>query len=228
MKRIIVLGDGLLGSEIINQTNWDYISRKKDNINVINFDELKLKLDDYDIIVNCVAYTQTYSIEKDLHWKTNYEFVYNLIQYCNLTNKKLIHISTDYIYSNSKVDVSEDDVPVHCDNWYSYTKLLADGIIELLSNNYLICRCSHKPYPWKFDQAFIDKIGNFDYTDTIAALIVKLINLDANGIYNVGTHTKSMYELSESRGCNVKLGFTPDKFPKNTSMSLNKLNKLIK
>jgi dTDP-4-dehydrorhamnose reductase len=124
--------------------------------------------------------------------------------------------------------VSEDDVPVHCGNWYSYTKLLADGIIELLSNNYLICRCSHKPYPWKFDQAFIDKIGNFDYTDTIAALIVKLINLDANGIYNVGTHTKSMYELSESRGCNVKLGFTPDKFPKNTSMSLNKLNKLIK
>jgi dTDP-4-dehydrorhamnose reductase len=93
MKRIIVLGDGLLGSEIINQTNWDYISRKKDNINVINFDELKLKLDDYDIIVNCIAYTQTYSIEKDLHWKTNYEFVYNLIQYCNLTNKKLITLN---------------------------------------------------------------------------------------------------------------------------------------
>ena len=28
----IVLGDGLLGTEIVKQTNWSYISRKKDNI----------------------------------------------------------------------------------------------------------------------------------------------------------------------------------------------------
>ena len=27
--RVVVLGDGLLGSEIIKQTGWDIISRKK-------------------------------------------------------------------------------------------------------------------------------------------------------------------------------------------------------
>ena len=26
----LILGDGLLGSELVKQTNWDYISRKKD------------------------------------------------------------------------------------------------------------------------------------------------------------------------------------------------------
>jgi hypothetical protein len=26
---ILILGDGLLGSELIKQTGWDYISRKK-------------------------------------------------------------------------------------------------------------------------------------------------------------------------------------------------------
>ena len=32
--KIVVLGDGLLGKEIINQTGWDYYSRKKDNLNI--------------------------------------------------------------------------------------------------------------------------------------------------------------------------------------------------
>ena len=30
--RVLIIGDGLLGSEIIKQTGWDYISRKKDQI----------------------------------------------------------------------------------------------------------------------------------------------------------------------------------------------------
>ena len=30
--KVLILGDGLLGSEIRKQTNWDYISRKKDGI----------------------------------------------------------------------------------------------------------------------------------------------------------------------------------------------------
>ena len=36
-KTILILGDGLLGSEIIKQSNWEYISRSKDNFDVKNF-----------------------------------------------------------------------------------------------------------------------------------------------------------------------------------------------
>ena len=35
--KTLILGDGLLGSEIYNQTNWDFISRKKDNIDISDF-----------------------------------------------------------------------------------------------------------------------------------------------------------------------------------------------
>ena len=31
-NKILVLGDGLLGSEMVKQSGWDYVSRKKDNI----------------------------------------------------------------------------------------------------------------------------------------------------------------------------------------------------
>ena len=32
---VLVLGDGLLGSEIIKQTGWDYLSHSKDGIDVV-------------------------------------------------------------------------------------------------------------------------------------------------------------------------------------------------
>ena len=48
---ILVLGDGLLGSEIINQTKWDYMSRKKDGIQASLFNEWKNDLSEYDVIL---------------------------------------------------------------------------------------------------------------------------------------------------------------------------------
>ena len=34
--KVLILGDGILGSEIAQQTGWDYISRKKDNFDIID------------------------------------------------------------------------------------------------------------------------------------------------------------------------------------------------
>ena len=69
---IIVLGSGLLGSEIIKQTNWDSVSLKKDAFD-INDESSFSKLLGYDVVVNCIANTDTYSIDKDSHWNTNYK-----------------------------------------------------------------------------------------------------------------------------------------------------------
>ena len=38
MSRKLILGYGLLGSELYKQTGWDYISRKKDGIDFTNID----------------------------------------------------------------------------------------------------------------------------------------------------------------------------------------------
>ena len=59
--KVLVLGYGKLGSEIVNQTGWDYLSRQKDNIDINNFDLWVSKILPYDTIVNCVANTNTYS-----------------------------------------------------------------------------------------------------------------------------------------------------------------------
>ncbi len=230
---VLVLGDGLLGSEIIKKTNWDYVSRKKDNFDIHNvelypyhlsgaFDGIGSKK--YDVIVNCIANTDTYSLDKKSHWDTNYKFVDNLIRFCNSNEIKLVQISTDYIYSGSREDASEGDVPVHCENWYGYTKLLADGLVQLSSNDYLICRCTHKPKPFPYSKAWTDQIGNFDYVDIIAGIIISSIERNLCGIYNIGTNKKTVYELA-SLTKEVDPVNSPEYFPKNTSMNISKLRR---
>ena len=81
--RVLVLGDGLLGSEIVKQTNWDYISRKKDGFD-ITLDEFNFT--EYDTIINCIAYTNTYSDDRGSNWNINYKAVANLVDYCNYHN----------------------------------------------------------------------------------------------------------------------------------------------
>jgi len=222
--KVLVLGDGLLGSEIIHQTNWNYVSRKKDNFDISDLKSFELLFRDYDIIVNCIADTDTYSKDRQKHWDINYKFVNDLIFYCNKFNKKLVQISTDYIYAGSVNNASEVDIPIHGANWYSYTKVLSDGLVQLSCNNYLLCRCMHKPNPFPHEKAWIDQIGNFDYVDKIANLIIRLINSNLDGIYNVGTELKSVYSLA-SETKKVLPVLSPDEAPKNISMDVSKIKR---
>ena len=100
--KALVLGKGKLGSEIVKQTGWDYLSRAEHEITIDNFDEWKDRMSVYDVIVNCIGNTDTYSDDKEKHWKANYELVTFLAEFCDENNKKLVHISTDYLYQMRK------------------------------------------------------------------------------------------------------------------------------
>lgn len=226
MNNIVVLGDGLLGSEIVNQTSWHYISRKKDGFDIINIAHFNLIPENTTTLINCIANTDSYSLDKETHWDVNYKGVHNLIQFCNEHKIKFVHISTDFIFANnSKETPSEEDVPVHSEHWYSYTKLLGDGLVQLLSNDYLLCRCTHKPYPIPYKKIFADRVGNFDYVNVIASLIIKLINKGANGVFNVGTDKKYMVDLIPHN--DYELINTPTGLPTDTTMSISKMNNFL-
>lgn len=224
---ILILGDGLLGKELSNQTGWDTLSRKKDRFDITDPTTFPKKLITYDVIINCIANTDTYSKDRQKHWDVNYKGVADLVDFCNQWEIKLVHISTDYVYANSSGEPTEQDIPVHQETYYAYTKLLADGYIELKSNNYLIIRTTHKPNPFPYNKAWINQIGNFDYVTVIASLIKKLILTKTTGIINVGTQMKSMFELAKQTHKNVKpTPISSPLIPKNTLMNLNKLTKL--
>ena len=85
-------------------------------------------------------------------------------------------------------------------------------------------RCTHKPYPFPYEKAWIDQVGNFDYVNKIANLIIQSINKNFKGLYNLGTELKTMYELA-SKTKNVEKILTPSHIPKNQSMDITKLYK---
>jgi len=235
--KVLVLGDGLLGSELVKQTGWDYISRKKDNIDFTKIETYANHLQHYEIIVNCIGYVDTYSKDKQKHWDINYKGVADLIDICNngyhewykyRKNLKLVQISTDYVYANSVTNASEDDVPVHSRNWYGYTKLLCDGYVQLKCRNHLLIRTSFKKEPFSHSKGWMIK-GNFDYTSVIAEKIVELVKLKSSGIYNVGTDLKTLYDLGKQTNSDIEptTEYIDESVPDDVSMNLEKLEKVL-
>lgn len=225
--KTLVLGYGLLGKQLCKITGWDYVNRESgfDITNPMNWNSIMWS---YDRIVNCVAYTDTYSEDREKHWEVNYRGVADLVKYCNSKSKFLVHISTDYVYAGSDSFASEDTtVPVHAKNWYSYTKLLSDGYVQLESNNYLLIRCSHKPNNLPYEKAWIDQFGNFDIAHRIAYLIATLISKEARGVYNVGTEFKSMYNLFLREKKTPIPDFSPERVPKDVSMNISKMREKL-
>ena len=123
MKHLI-LGDGRLATEISKQTNWDCISRTKNGFDFRVPDTYKKLLKGYNVIINCIACTNTILNEKDAHWDINYIGVIDLVDICNKENAKLIQISTDYIYANSVPNASEIDEQ----NLHKYNLCLFESI----------------------------------------------------------------------------------------------------
>ena len=208
---VLVLGDGLLGSHIISQTGWEYLSQDKNNIDVVeDFEGLMYIIDEInpDLIVNCIGYTNTYDEERQKHWELNYEFVVNLVDFCDSRDYGLVHISTDYIYANSTKGFAETDIPVHQETWYSYCKLISDAYVQLsMKDNFvdrLLIRCSLKPTPFPYEKAFVNVRGTFDYVDTIAEQIIELIREGRTGVWNIGTPSKTMFELAQQTRPDVK------------------------
>lgn len=223
----LIFGDGLLGSSVIGATGWNYVSRKKDDLDFTKPRSWKKLIPrGTSTIINLIANTDTYSDDFNKMFDVNYRAVINLVEYCNENNIKLVHYSTDYVYVNSMSHADEKQTrPQH--SAYANSKLLADEYIEKHSNNYLICRGSQKVDPFPYEYAYTNVIGNFDTPDTIADIFVSMITSDAEGIYNIGTSDKSMFDLAIKSNESVKPNEAPIGFPTDVTMNLDKMNNFL-
>lgn len=184
---ILVLGtDGMLGYDVYNAlTEMSY--QKHSNINnVIGFDREKLdyyhilnadgilerffyNYKHFDYIINCVAMTDTCAAEntkegKELSYKLNALFPKRLALICNIRKTKLIHISTDYVFSeksypdetyNFGFSIYDPPFPV---NNYGMHKLIGEQFIKenLKEKDYAILRTSWL-YGQHNEKSFIHK-----------------------------------------------------------------------
>jgi len=185
----------------------------------------------YDVIINTIAHTDTKDKQKNTHWNVNYVFAAFLADFCATLGKRLVHVSTDYVYAGSSPMANEKDVLVPFGSWYSCTKLMADNHIELKGQDYLVIRTAHKASPFPFKKGYINVIGSFQSVHMAITQMNFLIMSGAKGVYNIGPKEPlSIYDYAQQESLlpekkKLEIGksiYSGKDIPIDTTMSCNK------
>ena len=140
MKILVTGKTGQLSGEInkissLYNFEWIFLDRNSFDLSDLNSINSNLDKISPNIIINCAALTSVNYAESNFDYANivNNQSVSLIAKWCNLNNRKLLHISTDYVYSGSlEIPINEDVVADPLNN-YGKSKLLGD--IECQKNN---------------------------------------------------------------------------------------------
>ncbi len=158
-----------------------------------------------EVIINTAAYTNVDGCEtnRELAWRVNVEGVRNLVNSARRVDAKLIHISTDYIFDGKNGPYTEDAIPNPI-NYYGRTKLASENEIKIGGIRFAILRTNvlygvgknvkSNFALWLYNKlsngekikVVTDQIGNPTYVEDLAFAILKVVEFDKEGVYNVG------------------------------------------
>ncbi len=231
MKNILVLGgSGFVGRSLVNSLNLDvdtkvfYSTRIKEDSNenfkfdLEQLDELEKIIEEkkITILINCIAMSNVDDCEKNSQRAqfVNVEFVKFLVYLTNRMKIKLIHFSTNAVYSGDE-PLYKETSKHNPKNQYGKLKSLADQIILENCENYCIARIMTvygkalkgvRTNPSEFIierlkkamplNLVTDIYNNMLYIDDLVKVVKYIIINDLNGSYNIsGDQVLSRYEF---------------------------------
>ena len=170
--RILVTGaSGQLGQEFknnVSNTGHEFyftdeneldITKKKEILDCVTINKIEL-------IINCAAYTNVNGAEtnKKQAIKVNADGVRNLVEVCEKKKIKIIHFSTDYVYSSDNLNPINEDSNINPINYYGISKREGEKIIEKSASDSIIIRTSwlYSMYGNNFVKTMIKKGENAD------------------------------------------------------------------
>ncbi len=148
----------------------------------------------------------------------------NIVKVCSELKVKVIYFSTGYVYEG-KVGNYKENNPVFPINNYAWSKLGGECAVAMYKDS-LILRITMCEKPFVHKKAFYDIKSNFIFHEDVAKIIPKILN--KKGILNVGGKIQSIYSFAKKNNKNVKKTSGKKLFPKNPSMNISKLNKIMK
>ena len=141
MNNILITGgNGQLGSELreisLNYPDHNFIFTDVADLDITNHTAVKefIKLNNFNIIINCAAYTAVDKAESEpeLADQINHLAVANFARLSKDNNIKLIHISTDYVYDGTNYKPYIETDTTNPKSVYGQTKL--DGELAIQRN----------------------------------------------------------------------------------------------
>lgn len=234
-KRIMIVGaDGSLGGDlrdiIAGETNWSIIEVTRTEarrqgmerpFNSSDRGEWHVLFEDEgwrpDVVVNTAAMTNVDECErnKEEAWKSNVTLVENLAAECKRHGRKLIQVSSDYIFDGISGPYTEIAVPKPI-NYYGKTKLAAENACIKSGINHAIIRTMWLyGEPRKGRSSFVtwmvnalssrekprvvtDEMGNPTFQVDVAYGIIKIIERDLQGVLNIaGPELMSRWDFAQ-------------------------------
>lgn len=222
-KIFLTGGSGILGKELIKisyQYGIEFFAPSSDECDITDLDCVMSQISKFDgnIILHAAAITDTAGVEKDpkLAWDVNVMGTINILKACNKFNKKMVFISTDYVFDGKTGNYKIND-PLNPIGKYAKTKTAAELIVRTYKNS-LVIRTSFFGYNFPYEKAFIDQWSSKDYVDIIAPMVISE-TMNNKGIVHVGSNRRSLYEIAKSRNSKIKPRSMGDlKLPKDTSL----------
>lgn len=149
MKKIIVTGcNGQLGRAVnlhyANSTEYEFVNTDVGELDITNIDkvmELAREVKPY-AIINCAAHTNVDGCETDADnaFKINAIGPRNLSIAATETGAKMVHISTDYVFSGDGTRPYTEFDPVGPKAMYGITKLAGENFVKEFAKDYFIIR----------------------------------------------------------------------------------------
>lgn len=238
MKVLIFGGSGLVGSKFIELYSQDFEISAPDvtEIDILNKDQVAKATQDLnpDQVINFAAYTNVEEAENQtgdkngICYQINAIGAKNVAEACRDFNKKLIHISTEYVFDGTK-EVSpytEEDKPNPV-NWYGQTKYFGEQFVldsGCLGNIVRICMPFSPFYELKKDIArfFLDQLKSGNHitaiedqritptlVSDIADALKTIILSSSKGIYHVSsTDSVTPLEFAKTIAETFKLDYS--------------------
>ena len=233
MKIIVTGCRGQLGTELIKQLRLGYselgpIPEKLMHATVIGVDMAELDIscykavDDFirrhkpDVIINCAAFTNVDGCEtnKDAAFKANAIGPRNLAQAAAKTGARLVHVSTDYVFSgreNGGIPQDECEMPGPI-SAYGTTKLMGERYVQQFCHRHFIVRTAwlYSYYGKNFVKTIVnagkkfgklevvnDQLGNPTNAVDLAHEILQLCVTHEYGLYHcTGNGVCSWYDFA--------------------------------
>ncbi len=161
-----------------------------------------------EVVLHLAAFTDVKAAETDKRtcWKVNVTGTRHVAAAASAAGARLVHISTDYVFSGDRGMYREDDSLGTPANYYALSKLVAEEVART-ADRCLVIRTSFRPREWPYATAFTDVHTSQDYVDVIAPMIAEAVNHLPDIPYDtlhIATERKSIYDLARRRAPDVR------------------------
>ncbi|MEK6875328.1 MAG: sugar nucleotide-binding protein [Nanoarchaeota archaeon] len=225
-RKIVITGsNGFVGKNIyikllkfynVNGIDINESKFTDTTLDILNREELFKFLNNFfpEIIIHCAYYPHVdgCEINPEKAYKINIEATNNIVDWCRQNNKKLIFISTDYVYSKNGDCLNNENSEINALNIYTQNKIDNENKIKMYLKDFLIFRTG---FIYGYDlggknflMQMIESKGNIKIpTDQIinptnisflTKIIEKSIELDLRGTFNSnGKESISRFEFGK-------------------------------